>query len=288
MVRFLLVLLILLPVQASFAAGPSLEKGIKLIENKDFKGAILFFGQRVKENPDDPDASYYLGRAYLGTGDYETAIDYLEQAVDLKESVADYHFWLGQALGAKAQQVNPVRQALLAGDIRDEFEEAVKLNPNHIPALNGLVMFHLMAPGVMGGDKDKALQYAGTIKKLDERKGTLLLCQVYAKLGRIREADAEYKKAEAAFQDGTDNPGFFNVYGYYLLEQKRPAEAVIQFERQARLAPKDANSWDSLGDGYLALGKKKDALEAFEKALQINPGFKASKEKAEKLRKEVR
>jgi serine/threonine protein kinase len=67
-----------------------------------------------------------------------------------------------------------------------------------------------------------------------------------------------------------------NVRGYSLLEEERLEEALQQFQAVATRAPAEANPWDSLGEGYLANGMPDKALEAYSRALSIEPAFEHS------------
>ncbi|MFZ4633879.1 MAG: tetratricopeptide repeat protein [Saprospiraceae bacterium] len=74
-----------------------------------------------------------------------------------------------------------------------------------------------------------------------------------------------------------------NAAGYYLLQDKKLDEAIELFKINTELYPKSWNAYDSLGDGYLAKGDKTNAKTSFQKALQLNPKYTASKEKLDKL-----
>ena len=67
-----------------------------------------------------------------------------------------------------------------------------------------------------------------------------------------------------------------NVQGYSLLEEGRFEEAIEQFEGMTAQSPNEANAWDSLGEGYLANGMAGKSLEAYLRALAIEPTFHAS------------
>lgn len=62
-----------------------------------------------------------------------------------------------------------------------------------------------------------------------------------------------------------------NQFGYDLLRHKRPADAVTVFGLLASAYPDKANSYDSLADGYEALGQRDDAIAAMRKALSLDP-----------------
>lgn len=67
-----------------------------------------------------------------------------------------------------------------------------------------------------------------------------------------------------------------NVRGYSLLEQSKFEQAIEQFQAAANRSPRAANSWDSLGEGYLASGMPDKSLEAYSRALAIDAAFEPS------------
>lgn len=75
------------------------------------------------------------------------------------------------------------------------------------------------------------------------------------------------------------------VNGYFLLKQKRYDEAIDKFKKQIELVPNQANPYDSLGDGYRAAGNRQEAINAYHKALEINPNAKRTKKKLKDLEK---
>lgn len=75
-----------------------------------------------------------------------------------------------------------------------------------------------------------------------------------------------------------------NRLGYNLLQSKRAADAVEVFKLNVIANPRSANAYDSLGDGYAALGNRDEAIKNYEKALSIDPNFTSSAESLAKLR----
>jgi acetyl esterase/lipase len=63
----------------------------------------------------------------------------------------------------------------------------------------------------------------------------------------------------------------FNTWGYNLLGQQRPKDALAVFELNAWAHPQNANAQDSLADGYSAVGDKEGAKRAIERAIAIAP-----------------
>jgi tetratricopeptide (TPR) repeat protein len=76
------------------------------------------------------------------------------------------------------------------------------------------------------------------------------------------------------------SPGVRDSYGYALLTVGRYSDAVKEFEAYRRLAPREANPEDSLGDGYLLMGADDQALQAYVRAYTIDPSSSLSRGKS--------
>jgi dienelactone hydrolase len=77
--------------------------------------------------------------------------------------------------------------------------------------------------------------------------------------------------------------GALNSFGYSLMSESHFTDAVNVLKLAAYVYPKSANAEDSLGDAYLAAGKRDEARRAYEKALALlpdDPGIDASGKKA--------
>jgi dienelactone hydrolase len=64
----------------------------------------------------------------------------------------------------------------------------------------------------------------------------------------------------------------FNTWGYNLLGQQRGKDALAVFELNAWAHPQNANTQDSLADGYTAVGDNENARKAVEHAIALAPG----------------
>jgi dienelactone hydrolase len=86
-----------------------------------------------------------------------------------------------------------------------------------------------------------------------------------------------------------------NLLGYQLLQSGNFKDAIVVFQLNVDAYPLSANVYDSLSDGYLALGNKEDALKYAQKAMDmldkdpnVTPEFKqAVRESAEKKIKDL-
>jgi serine/threonine protein kinase len=79
-----------------------------------------------------------------------------------------------------------------------------------------------------------------------------------------------------ALRNGLPLTVLSNMHGYSLLEEGAFEQALEQFQGLVKESPGEANPWDSLGEGYLANGMPDKALEAYSRALTLEPNFEHS------------
>lgn len=60
-----------------------------------------------------------------------------------------------------------------------------------------------------------------------------------------------------------------NQFGYHFLQQHQEEKAFLFFKMNMSYYPESFNAYDSMGDYYLALGKRKQAIQHFKKALSV-------------------
>lgn len=74
-----------------------------------------------------------------------------------------------------------------------------------------------------------------------------------------------------------------NKIGYAFLQNKQIDNGLIVFQENVKLFPNDSNCWDSLGEAYVADHDKEKALQAYRKALELDPSSKSAKAMIQKL-----
>lgn len=145
------------------------------------------------------DARWYnlLCRVYYQLELWDNSIHMAEKALALDPQNSSYHLWLGRAMGRKAEDANPFTAFGLARKVKIEFERAVVLDKDNLPARSDLSEYYLEAPGFLGGDKNKAKQQADYVAQHDRALASYIYARVQEKQGNTG-AEAEYKKAIAA------------------------------------------------------------------------------------------
>lgn len=102
----------------------------------------------------------------------------------------------------------------------------------------------------------------------------------------IREQGVESALQAFATQlkDGTIPEGAVNNAGYHLLWSNHHADAIRIFRFNTELHPQSANSFDSLGEGYMESGEKQLAIENYKKSLALDPKNSNAVTQLKKLR----
>ncbi|NPD86034.1 serine hydrolase [Lentimicrobium sp. L6] len=73
------------------------------------------------------------------------------------------------------------------------------------------------------------------------------------------------------------NEQSINMLGYNLLWRNNLTKAQLVFELNTKLFSESSNAFDSLGELYMTIGKKKNAINSFKRSLELNPENKNAK-----------
>ncbi|MFQ5937845.1 MAG: tetratricopeptide repeat protein, partial [Acidiferrobacterales bacterium] len=250
----------------SAQASDDLRGAIQLFTSQHYQEARAALELILVRDKDDAEVRYYLGRTYLALCDYDNAARHCKRAAELDPDNAGYHFWLGRTYGVQARHSGWLKQAGLAPKIKLAFEQSVALDPKYIPARYGLGNFYLQAPGLMGGDIEKASAQARALLDLGAPQGKLLLALILEKQGKADRAEAEYRELERQSRSQPLSRALYKDYGRFLLRQKRYDEAVAKLKQAVALAPEDFRVRQSLGDAYEGAGRQRDAAAAHRRA----------------------
>jgi len=144
-----------------------------LVQAGHWKRARAILEPQVKAHPQDPRGCYLLAEVKMSFKDFDGALPFAQQAVDLDGKNSDYHLKLGQVFGEQAARASMFSAGSLALKFRKEVERAIELNPTNLDALDSMMQFKFQAPGLMGGSKDEARALAEKITLLNPSEGYL-------------------------------------------------------------------------------------------------------------------
>lgn len=175
-----------------FLASSEATSGLAFPHQEVKDPAVL---RKALETAEGPAAKHFWqGRLDLENGDLEAACRSFEEALELEGDDPAIYFWLGRAYGRQAQKdLGAFKKAAAARRSRLSFEKAVRLDPEFLEARLGLVGFHLVAPGLLGGDPDEAERQAREIARTDPYLGHLAW-------GSIQEHEERWESAARSFE----------------------------------------------------------------------------------------
>jgi uncharacterized membrane protein len=88
-------------------------------------------------------------------------------------------------------------------------------------------------------------------------------------------AERQYRELKAASPEKyVFDEDELNSLGYRLVQSHQVPQAIRVFQWNVDAFPKSANTWDSLGEGYMDNGDKPQAVAAYRRSLVLNPGNK--------------
>jgi tetratricopeptide (TPR) repeat protein len=184
---------ILLLAGCAFGASTPVPSARDLLFAGRINEALEALNVRVQSNPQDAEAFHLLSRAYFQVQRWDESIRNGERAITLNPNESNYHLWLGRAYGEKADASSFITAIDLAKKVREQFERAVQLDGNNVPARSDLAEFYADAPGFLGGGKDKARAQAEMMMKADPAAAHWVLGVVSEKEKNYDAAEQEYK-----------------------------------------------------------------------------------------------
>jgi tetratricopeptide (TPR) repeat protein len=181
---------------AAFAADASV-----LIENGHYRRARTQLEADLKARPSDAKVHAQLAEVLGESGEHDAALRHAEKAVELAPKSADAHYRLAEIVGEMAQRAGPLKQMGLARRFKKEAEAALALDPNHIEARLGLMVFHLKAPRIAGGDKKRARALVEEVERIAPERGWQVRARYASETGDTTSLEGIYREAVTRYPD---------------------------------------------------------------------------------------
>ena len=166
-----------------------------LIERGAFKQARALLEPRLQAHPDDAEALWLMSRVKQAFGDTKAALDLAERAVALDGKNAEYHLQVAEVCGQMGQKAGLLKGMSLGKRFKKEAEIAVALDPRQTEARMDLMMFYVIAPGIVGGDKKRAKAMAEEIMGIDPVQGNLAHARLAIQQKDSARAEPFYRQA---------------------------------------------------------------------------------------------
>lgn len=220
----------------------------------------------------------------------------LEDKIQLQGESAQLRYLLGGANGIKALQVNKMFSITYVKAMLENFKRALMHDPNHLPSLEAYIEALCMVPSLLGGDIEKAKQFAAQLMQLDPVQGFFALGYIASIEEQDEQAMGFYSKAFMLLEQQSfctqDLKNYFAKSSmnlpYKMAEtsiayQLSPATglcAINFFIEQFTPYDNIPLEWAYYQKAQLlnALGKIDAARLAIKVSLEINPAFEIAKQ----------
>lgn len=125
----------------------------------------------------------------------------------------------------------------------------------------------------------KIVQDAMTVKPKFE---TALAEKIYSILVNSKASDLGKALKEQNIR--VDDDMILLDAGQHLIEEKKAAEALVLYQYYTQAFPSIVVAWNDMGDVYLMLNKKTEAIDCYRQALKLRPANQRAKESLERLK----
>jgi tetratricopeptide (TPR) repeat protein len=217
--------------------------------------AINYYQQALNLKPTAADLHNNLGAAFLAKGQIDEAIAEAEEAVRLKPEYADAHLNLGNALSKKG----------LPDDAIGQFQEGIRLKPDNDAGYIdlGIALLNQGRPDEAINEFHTAMGLKPATAELHNDLGIALLAK-----GLTDDAIAESQESIRL------KPGFVPAHlnlGSAFFRKGQIEQAITQFREVVRLEPSESASHVNLGVALLSQGRLDEAITELLTAVQLKP-----------------
>jgi tetratricopeptide (TPR) repeat protein len=273
------------------AAEPvSLESARALFRERGKSAeAEAAFTALAKADPKNATAQLHLGLLALRRDDTDAAMAFLERAVALAPNDGECHKALGDVYGRSAQKKGIFGGLGLGKKCLAAYEKAVALSPERVDFRQSLFEYYFRAPGIAGGSRDKATAEATAVKKLDPLTGRILFARMLAEDKKFAEAFAQFDEVLAAQPDDFEHlyqvGRLSALTGEQLTRGAAALRRCLEVSRPAKPGvPSLANVHWRLGQILEKQNDRSGARTAYQKSLELDPGFAPATESLKALK----
>ncbi len=277
--------------QAKTDYNAALQRAQRLIKDGRGDKALDILGGLEELDPLFAETHFWKGQALLATGRNEDAKDAFLRARDL--DVCPLR--CTTALEKKIEQITS-REGVPLVQFRARLEEIAVTsgaktgapgNESFLDHVHPTIERHqLLAEMIVTGmrekgffaperdltDRERHALYEQGMKSLDRgffATKDLNLAKVLRWAGKKQESREALRRASGIL---AGNPEIHKMMGGFLLEEKQYLEAIAEYRKAVDLSGNDPRMEFSLATAYYKAGRKKEALELYEKLFADNPG----------------
>ncbi|MCA1778129.1 MAG: tetratricopeptide repeat protein [Xanthomonadaceae bacterium] len=250
-----------------------------------------------------------------------TALELIDQAIRLQPDWPDLLVDRARIQSRMIDDAGKFKSLRLARKVRQDLERAIELDPGHVPSLQAAYAFHRRAPGIAGGNRQRADELQQRLEPLSP--GWLHVFEAN-RLAEQKQPECALQRLKQALDDAGSPPAAWQLLHASLLHElgrhdqavavleqllqqragfppalyklgrisaetgcctDRGVEALSQY-LEANLWPDDPGpqqAWWRLGQLQHRAGQATAAYRAFERALELDPEFDPARAALEEL-----
>ena len=231
------------------------------------------FRLALRDDPSSAEALYGLGSVYLKQEKIGAAREQFERATKLQGSYPDTLANVWNNLGLLATREKRTAEAI------PYFEQALKLSPDHLIALENLGNAYRQQKN--WDEARKFLERAVSVGPQDA-EANYSLGMVYAQLN---DNDRAYDHLQRALKARPDYPEALSNLGVLYLRTGRRDEAVASFEQCIRVAPAFEQSYMNLARVYAIEGATDKARGVLQELLKQHPDYPPARQALDQLQR---
>lgn len=208
------------------------------IEGESLDQAEAALARASSAQPREGDWQLGLGLVEVERGEWKSAREHFEAAVDLSPMNAQAHHWLGNSLFQTIGEASLLAKGSMASKGRKAYERALELDPSLHDARFALAMFFMEAPGIAGGSRAKAREQAEALLRAEESEymGHSILTRLCAKDGDWEGFERHFELGyQSAPDDGTRDQALRAAVNALLRDKKSPEEGLAYAMRLIEL-----------------------------------------------------
>ena len=207
------------------------DKAESCFKLEKYEQAKLLFEKFLTQHPNNLKSIEYLGDIQCHLRQWEAAIPYYKKLKKLRPDEAEYQYKFGGALAMVAKESNKIKALSLLCDVKESFQRALVLNPNHIGARWALIEIYLQVPGIFGGSENKAIQYSSELLKISPVDGYLSRGHIEEYFERYANAEKQYKKAIEIGNSPTTYQKLADLYKNKMQQPEKARRILAAFNK---------------------------------------------------------
>lgn len=232
------------------------RQAIKLYQSGHFKEAEQLFRRLLQQDPENWQFALLLGLSRASQGDLDDGFKWVKRSVELGDGQPSTHYYYGRLLTDSGKP----------SAAREQFAQAIALDPNHVEARTGMGLVSLMS-----GNYKRA---AGELKTALRANANYIpaLAALARALVELEQFDDAWPHANKALQAVPESPVALEVMGRVLFGQGQLDAAEKCFTKALSLRPDHGELHARLADVLRVRHRDQEALQHYVKAMENQHG----------------